>query len=381
MNFDLTEDQKMLVDTAASFAKKSSPVTRFRKLREDERGWEPSVWRQMGELGWLGVAFPESVGGFGGRFIDAALVLEQFGKTLVPEPYIPSVVLAGRALLAAGDSDQQGRWLKPLLEGKTSAALAYAERDARYDWSDVSTTAVREGDSYRLSGEKVWVLNGGHCDFMVVSARTAGDQRQADGVSLFVVEPSAAGLTIEPVPTMDGHRAAMVRLDGVVVGADQRLGEEGGASSVLEGIADGAAAAACAEGMGIAQRVLDMTVEYLKTREQFGAVIGTFQALQHRAVDMFVKVEVTKSVAIEAALRIDEGDEDQRRASVSAAKAQLSSGGRYVTSQGIQLHGGIGITDEHDIGLYFKRMRTLTTLFGDEAHHVDCFASSASTSA
>jgi alkylation response protein AidB-like acyl-CoA dehydrogenase len=381
MNFDLTEDQKMLVQTAASFVKKTSPVERLRRLRDDERGWEPAVWRQMGDLGWLGIPFPDELGGFGGRFIDAALVIEQLGATLVPEPYIPSVVLGGMAVLRAGDDAQRRRWLEPLIAGETSLALAWAERDGRYDPASVATRAERDGAGWRLSGEKVFVQNGHAADHLVVSARTGGAPRERDGVSLFVVERGAPGVALQPVKTIDGQRAAMLRLDGVAVGAEHALGPEGGAAAVLEGVLDLGAAAACAEGVGIAQAVLDMTVEYLKTREQFGVKIGVFQALQHRAVDMFVEVELCRSMGIMAGIRADDPDPVARQRAVSAAKAQLSAGGRFVVRQAIQLHGGIGCTDEHDVGLYFKRMEALAHLYGDEEAHVARFASLPSFSA
>ena len=375
MNFDLTDDQKMLVETAASFVKKQSPVSRMRKLRDDELGYDKAVWRQMGELGWLGILFPEDLGGFGGRFLDAALVIEQFGATLVPEPYIPSVVLGGMAVLRAGSGAQAKRWLEPMINGETTLALAYAERDKRYDVSSASTRAVRENDSWKLTGEKVFVLNGHGADNLVVSADTG------DGLGLFVVPRDAKGLTVQPIQTMDGKRAAVIRLDGVAVGGDHLLGEPGSAATVLEEIMDLGAAAACAEASGIMTAVLDMTVEYLKVREQFGVKIGTFQALQHRTVDMFVEVQLCKSMGIWAAIRADEDDIAERVRATSAAKAQLSVGGRYVVRQSIQLHGGIGCTDEHDVGLYFKRMQVLSALFGDEEHHVRRFSHQASFTA
>jgi len=375
VNFDLSPDQKMLVDTAASFAKKSSPVVRARKLRQDPLGFEPRVWKQMAELGWLGLCVPESDGGFGGRFVDLALVLEQLGSTLVPEPLLATCVLGGTALARAGTAEQRARWLAPLAAGELHAALAWAERDSRYDPAACAARAEkRPGGGFRLSGDKVWVQGGHAADLFLVSARTGGGAREAAGVSLFAVDRDAAGVEVQAVDTMDGRRAAMLRLGGVEVGADRLLGQEGQAAGLLGDVLDVAAAAACAEGAGIAQAVLAMTVEYLKTREQFGLKIGTFQVLQHRAVEMFVESELLRSHSIEASLRIDEGEADERRRAVSAALVQLTTGGRLVVRQGVQLHGGIGCTDEHDVGLYFKRMQTLGVLFGDEEHHLARFA-------
>ncbi len=370
MNFDLTEDQKMLRDTAASFAKKESPVTRKRAMMKTDLGFDKAVWRQMGELGWLGVLFPESVGGYGGDMVDASLIIEQFATTLVPEPYIPSIVLGGMAVLRAGNADQHSRLLEPLAEGKTTLALAYAEAQSRFDVGSVTTAADKVGSGYKLSGKKVWVLGGHAADALIVSARTG------EGVSLFAVDPKASGVTVTPVSTMDGQRAAMIELAGVEVGQDALLGAPGTGADVLADVMDLAAAAACAEGVGICKTTLAMTTEYLKTREQFGVKIGTFQVLQHRAVDMFIETQVCQSLAIEAAIRVSDANEDpaMRRAAVSAAKVQLATGGKWVTQQGIQLHGGIAITEEHDMGLYFKRMHVLNTLFGDEEYHLARYA-------
>jgi alkylation response protein AidB-like acyl-CoA dehydrogenase len=375
VNFDLGPDQKLLVDTAASFAKKSSPVARARKLREDPLGFEPRVWKQMAELGWLGLCVPESEGGFGARFIDLALVLEQLGGTLVPEPLLATCVLGGTTLARAGSDEQRARWLAPLAGGELHAALAWAERDSRYEPAACAARAEkRAGGGFRLSGDKVWVQGGHAADLFLVSARTGGGAREPAGVSLFAVDRDSPGVEVQAVDTMDGRRAAMVRLRGVDVGADRLLGQEGQGAAVIDGVLDVAAAAACAEGAGIAQAVLGMTVDYLKTREQFGQKIGTFQVLQHRAVEMFVEVEILRSHSVEASLRVDEGEDDERRRAVSAALVQLATGGRQVVRQGVQLHGGVGCTDAHDVGLYFKRMQVLGVLFGDEEHHLARFA-------
>ncbi|MFO0762698.1 MAG: acyl-CoA dehydrogenase family protein [Byssovorax sp.] len=373
MNFDLTDEQKLLVDTAATFAKKQSPLTRLRALRADPLGWTKEMWQQMGELGWLGLAFPEEVGGLGWGFADLALVLEQLAATLVPEPIVPSLI-AGTAILRLGSAEQKQAFLAPMIEGKTSLALAWAEAQGRHDVADVVTRATKANGGYHLYGSKRWVLNGHGADALVVSARTSGPERERGGISLFVVDPGTPGVTIQPVKTMDGHHAAMVTFDGASIPNDRLLGEEGCALDALEEAMDLGAAAACAEGAGIARTALAMTTEYLRTREQFGVKIGSFQALQHRAVDMFIEAELCKSTAILASLKVGETDVVERKSAVSAAKVQLAVGGRFVTQQAIQLHGGIGVTDEHDIGLFFKRMNVLNSLFGDEEHHVRRFA-------
>ncbi|HEX5065477.1 MAG TPA: acyl-CoA dehydrogenase family protein [Myxococcota bacterium] len=373
MNFDLTEEQQILVDSVQRFVQNDSGTERFRKLRETERGWEPAMWERMAEYGWLGVVYPEEQGGFGGSFVDLALILEQLGRGLVPEPIIPSVVLAGGLVARLGTPQQVERWLAPMIEGRTSLALAYAERQSRYCLHDVKTSAERKGAGYVLRGQKVWVLNGHAADQIVVAARTAGAQQDRKGLSLFVVDAGARGLTRTAVGGMDGQRTALLELDGVEVAEDARLGGEGDALAHLEWAIDRGAAAACAEGQGAIQELFDRTVAYLKQRQQFGVPIGSFQALQHRAADMFSELELCRSTMILAAIQADSEDDEERQAEISAAKLQLSQGGWFVQENAIQLFGGIGVTDEQDEGLFFKRLRVLQGLFGDADHHVDRF--------
>ncbi|MGH0028229.1 MAG: acyl-CoA dehydrogenase family protein [Myxococcota bacterium] len=373
MNFDLTEEQQILVDSVAKFVQNDSGTERFRKLRETERGWDTEMWERMGEMGWLSVPFPEEHGGFGGSFVDLALILEQLGRGLVPEPIIPSVVLAGGLVSRLGSDAQIEQFLAPMIEGRTSLALAYAEEQSRYDLSDCLTTAESSGDGFVLNGRKVWVLNGHAADQLLVVARTAGSQLDDAGLSLFIVDGNAPGVTRTAVAGMDGQRSAMIDLDGVEVGADRLLGAEGGARSHLEWAVDRGAAAACAEGQGEVQELFERTVAYLKQREQFGVPIGSFQALQHKAADMFAEVELCRSTMILAAIQADSQDDEERQAEISAAKLQLSRGGWFVQENAIQLHGGIGVTDEQDEGLFFKRLRVLYGLFGDADHHIDRF--------
>jgi alkylation response protein AidB-like acyl-CoA dehydrogenase len=369
MDFELDQDQQMLAKTVGDFAKNESPVARFRQFRDDDTGYDPAAWRKMGELGWMGVPFPESAGGFGGSFTDCALVLENLATTLVPEPYLASVVLGGMALARAGNAAQHEAYLTPMIEGETTLALAYSEAQSRYDVSAVATTAASVGGGYSLRGEKVWVLNGHRADHLIVSAKAPG------GVTLFVVPRDAEGVTVKVAKTIDGRNAAFIRLEDVTVADAARLGEEGSGAAVLDRTMDYAAAAAVAEGVGIAATMLQMTVDYLGTREQFGVKIGSFQALQHRAVDMYAETELLRSISMAAMVRADDDDASARRGDISAAKYQLATGGIWVAQQALQLHGGIGVTDEHDIGLYFKRMYALNALFGDEEHHVARFAS------
>jgi len=373
MDFETTRPQKMIVDAVAQFVRDVSTVERFRQTRDTEQGWDPQVWKQMADYGWLAIAFPEDVGGIDGDFIDMALILEQLGRGLVPEPYIPSVVLAGSLLGRLGTPGQIETVLQPMMDGDTSLALAYAERQSRYQLADCKTSAQHAGDGWTLNGEKVWVLNGHAADQILVVARTSGGQLDSAGLSLFIVPADAAGLTRTPVKTMDGQRAAFLSIDGVQVGAEALLGEEGAAFGPLEWAMDRAAAAACAEGQGHLHELFERTVEYLKQREQFGSKIGSFQALQHRAAEMLAETELCKGMMLLAALKVDSEDAEERRSEVSAAKAHLTSGGWFVQENAVQLHGGIGVTDEQDIGLYFKRLRVLQGLFGDADFHVDRF--------
>ncbi len=370
MNFDLSEEQQILVDSVAKFVQNDSPVERFRKLRDTERGWDPTTWARLGEFGWLGVAFPEEHGGFGGRFVDLALILEQLGRGLVAEPLIPSVVLAGGLLSKLGSEAQIERFLSPMIEGRTSLALAYGERQSRYTVNDCQTRAEKRGAGWALSGDKTWVLNGHAADQILVLARTSGDSLDANGLSLFLVDGDAEGLERIRVPGMDGQRSALLRLRGVEVGADRLLGEEGRALPHVEWALDRAAAAACAEGQGEIQELFDRTVAYLKQRSQFGVPIGSFQALQHRAADMYAETELCRSTMILAAIAADYEDTEKRQSEISAAKLQLSRGGWFVQENAIQLFGGIGVTDEQDEGLFFKRLRVLQGLFGDADWHV-----------
>jgi alkylation response protein AidB-like acyl-CoA dehydrogenase len=262
-----------------------------------------------------------------------------------------------------------------MIEGKTSLALAYAERASRHDATHVRTTAIKEGTGWKLSGEKVFVLNGHAADQIVVSAKLG------DGICLFVLDRDTPGLVIVPIKHIDGTRGALLRLEGAVVADDRRLNEPGKGAAILEHAIDYGAAAACAEGLGVVDTMLALTVSYLKERKQFDVPIGSFQALQHRAVDMFVQVQLCRATNVLAAVRADEPDAAIRRADISAAKVQLATGGKLVAQQSIQLYGGVGITDEYDIGLYFKRMQALNALFGDEEHHVSRFMRDASFTA
>ena len=313
-------------------------------------------------------------------YVEAGLCGPQLGPTRVPEPIIP-LFGAGSALAEAGSAEQQQRFLAPALAGEQSLAFAFLEEQSRHDPHSVRTHAHPAGAGYRLRGKKRWVLNGHAADVIVVSARSDGGEASADGLSLFVIDRSLPGVRVQPVSTMDGQKAAMIELADVEVGADRVLGGVGKAGPLLAALMDLGAAASVCEASGILQTVLWMTRNYLMERKQFNVPIGSFQALQHRTVDMFVEAELTKSVAMLAMIKAQDPDPNERQRAISAAKASVIESGAFVTRQGIQLHGGIGVTDEHDVGLYFKRMHILATLFGDDAFHLARYASLPSFSA
>lgn len=373
MNFDLTKEQQLIADSVARFVREESPVERFRQTRDTERAWAPEVWKQMGEYGWLGIALPEEYGGIGGSFVDMAIILEQLGRGLAPEPYIPSVVLAAGLVERLGSDEQKERLLGPLVEGDVSLALAASERQSRYELADCLTRAEKRAAGWVIEGEKVWVLNGHAADTILVVARTSGSQLDAEGLSLFLVDGAATGLERIPVPGMDGHKTAVLRFSGVEVPQSALLGPLGEAFEPLEWAIDRGAAAACAEGQGLLEQMFRLTVDYLKEREQFGRKIGSFQALQHRAAEMFAEKELCRGTMILAALKADTENRAERCSEISAAKLQLADGGWLVQKNAIQLHGGIGCTDEQDVGLYFKRLRVLNGLFGDAGWHVERF--------
>lgn len=365
----------MIVDSVIQFVKNESGVERFRKMRSTDQGWEKEAWQKMADYGWLGLAISEEHEGLGGSFVDLALILEQLGKGLVPEPFIPSVVLCGSLLDRWGTPDQLNELLTPMLDGDISLALAYTEKQSRYCLHDCRTKAEQTPNGWTLNGEKAWVLNGHAAEHLLVVARTAGESLDPAGLSIFCVAADTPGIDRTPVNTMDGQRAAFIEFRDVAVNQAALIGEHNEALEMLDWVIDRGAAAACAEGQGHLQQLLESTLEHLKQREQFGVKIGSFQALQHKAADMFAETELCRGMMLLAALNVDIEDTDKRRREVSAAKAHLTSSGWLVQENAIQLHGGIGVTDEQDVGLYFKRLRVLQGLFGDEDYHLARFES------
>ena len=370
MSIVMTEDQELLAKTAADFAEERSPVARFRALRDagDPVGFSKEIWKEMAELGWVGIPFPESVGGAEMGLAELAVVMEALGRRLAPEPFLSSVLLGGEAVLRGGSRAHQARWLGPLVAGDAFLALAYQEPRSRYDLSCVGCRAERAGAGWRLTGEKIQVLDGHVADALVVVARTAGAETERDGITLFLVESGVAGLTRERQHRVDARGAARVLFDGVAVDTDAVLGTEGQGGALLEAVVDRAVVGLCAELLGLMSECFARTLGYLKDRVQFDAPIGSFQALTHRAAQMFIEVELARSCVMAAARAVDAGEDDAAKL-VSLAKARCSDAAVLVTNEAVQMHGGIGMTDEHDIGFYMKRARAAAQTFGDAATH------------
>ena len=371
MDFDYSEDQQLLQESVQRFVRENYSFEARRQLVATEQGWSDAHWAQFAELGWLGIPFPEEHGGLGMSGVETMVVMEAIGNGLVAEPYLSTVVMGGGAVAAAGSDEQKAEILPAVAEGKCKLAFAFAERQARYNLQDVEVRAEAANGGYRLSGMKSVVFGAPTADRFVVSARTAGGSRDADGITLFLVDREATGLSVRGYPTADGLRAGELTLDGTPGDA---LGEVDGGLATVEEVVDRAIAAVSAEAVGLMGTLNDMTLEYLKTREQFGQPIGRFQVLQHRMVDMFIAHEEAKSMAMMAAMRVDEEDVDARKKAMSAAKVQIGKSARFVGQQSIQLHGGIGMTDEYAAGHYFKRLTMIDRSFGDNDYHLRRYA-------
>ncbi|MFG1402668.1 acyl-CoA dehydrogenase family protein [Xanthobacter sediminis] len=370
MDFDLTDEQSLLKDTARRWAADNySTIEQLAAARAEPLGFPEAKWAELAELGLLGLPFAESDGGFGGGPVETQVVMEALGRALAPEPYLASVILGGGAVRLAGSDTQRAALLPGVIDGSARLAFAHSELQARYDLNDVATTARAVEGGFRLDGRKSVVLNADAAKTLVVSARTSGDRRNAAGITLFLVPADAPGVTLTAYATQDGGRAADVLLADVVVPADAVLGAVGEGLSVVERVVEGAIAALCAEAVGLMEALHELTVEYLKTRKQFGVAIGSFQALQHKAVDMFVALEQARSMALYAAMMVEAEDAQERRVALSAAKAQVNRSARLVGQTAVQLHGGIGMTMEYIGAHHFRRLAMIELMFGDTPFH------------
>ena len=367
----LNAPQNMLARTAVELVQKHGGVDRQRRIRDDgaELAYSPDVWAEMADLGWLGIPFTEELGGLGMGMAETVLITEAMGRGLAPEPYVSAVVLGGGLIADAGSAQQQAEWLKPLIDGQKRLAPAVLEAGARYRVDGTATRARENGDGWTLSGEKIQVVGGVGAEGYLVPARVGND----DGLTIFLVPSGSPGLEVVPQKRVDSRNAAIVRLSDVAVGAANVVGKVGGGAEPLQRAVDRATVAICGEMLGAMTEAFERTVEYLKSRSQFGVLIGTFQALKHRAATMFIEIELSRSTVMAAARALDDGSSDAQL-QVSNAKARCSDALILVTNEALQMHGGIGMTDEHDIGLFMKRARALEFAFGDAAYHRQRFA-------
>ncbi len=374
MDFDLTDDQRLLSDSVAKLLAGTYSFEQRKALLKSPGGWSEALWNQFAELGLLGLPIAEEHGGFGGGPVDVMLLMQAFGRHLVLEPYLATVVLGGTALKLAGDAAQQGEILPEIAAGSLKLAFAHSERQSRYDVADVATTARRDAGGWVLEGAKSVVLHGDSADRLIVSARTAGGRDEAMGLSLFLVDAEASGLARRGYALRDGTRAAEVSLSGVRLPAEALLGEVDHALPVIDRVIEAGIAATAAEVIGTCETMQAMTLDYLKTRVQFGKPIGENQALQHRAAEMLIALEQGRSMAMLAAMSVEEPDPAERARAISMAKVGVGQAGRFVSQNAIQLHGGIGMTEEYAVGHFFRRVMVIEHLFGDTATHLDRLA-------
>ena len=374
MDFDFTEEQRLLRDSVDRLLADRYAFDKRRAYLAEPEGWSRAMWAHYAELGLLGLPFAEEHGGFGGGGIELMLVMEAFGRALVLEPYLATIVLAGTALRFAGSEAQQAALLPQVAEGKLLLAFAHSERQARYDLSDVLTTATPKATGWVLDGAKSVVAHGDSADRLVVSARTSGNRNDTAGITLFLVDAAAQGVARRAYAMRDGTRAAEIALSGVELGPDAMLGDIGAAFPVIERVVEAGIAATSAEAVGAMETMQAMTLEYLKTRQQFGRPIGQNQALQHRASEMFMSLEQGRSMAMLAAMMVDEPDAAERAHNITMAKIGVGQAARFVSQNAVQLHGGIGMTEEYAVGHYFRRCMVIEHSFGDTAHHLSRLA-------
>jgi alkylation response protein AidB-like acyl-CoA dehydrogenase len=367
MDFNFTEDQTMLRDTVASYLSDKYDFETRRAVVKSGKGWRPEVWKAFAEeLGILGAGFSEEAGGFGGGAIENLIVLEEFGKALVLEPYLATAVVGGSLVRHAGWDGAEG-----IISGETVLAFAYAEPQARYTWNDIKTTAKKSGDGYVLNGHKAVVVGAPYCTQLIVTARTSDGQRDRDGVSVFIVDRNAPGVVTRDYPTVDGLAGSEVFFEDAKVPASALIGAEGKAMDLIDRVIDEATVSSMAEACGVLRELHRQTLEYTRQRKQFGQPIAEFQVLQHRMVDMFIHLEQAVSMTYMATIKVGTDDAAERAKIVSSAKVTVGRALKYVGEQAIQLHGGMGMTDELAVSHYFKRATMLASMFGSTDHHLN----------
>jgi pimeloyl-CoA dehydrogenase small subunit len=371
MDFDLSEEQRLLKDSIDRLLADRYDFEQRKRFRQTDEGWSKEIWSQYAELGLLALPFAEEHGGFGGGPVETMIVMESLGRALALEPYLATVVLGGGLIRRGGSQEQKAALIPGIAAGERLLAFAHTERQSRYDLHDVATTAKRDGNAFVLNGEKAVVLHGDSADQILVTARVAGGRRDRGGIGLFLVDARDTGVSRRGYPTQDGQRAAEVSLSQVRVGPEGVIGNPEDALPLVERVVDEAMAALAAEAVGCMAEMHALTVEYLKTRKQFGTTIGSFQVLQHKAVDMFVALEQARSMAMFGTMMSDAEDATERSRAAAATKVQIGRSGRIVGQNAIQLHGGVGMTMEFKVGHYFKRVTMIDQLFGDADHHLE----------
>jgi pimeloyl-CoA dehydrogenase small subunit len=374
MDFGLSEEQRLLKESIERLLSGRYDFEKRKAFMQSAEGWSRELWKQYAELGLLGLPFDEKHGGFGGGPVETMIVMEAFGRALVLEPFLATVVLGGGLLRHAGSDAQRAAILPEVATGDRLLAFAHAERQSRYDLGDVLAMARRDGSGYVLDGAKSLVLHGDSAHQLIVSARVSGGRKDHDGIGLFLIDAKANGVSRRGYQTNDGQRAAEILLEGVKVGGDAALGEPGKAFPLIERVVHEAIAALAAEAVGAMTAMHEMTVDYLRTRKQFGIAIGSFQVLQHKAVDMLIAIEQARSIMMYGTMMAAESDAMERAKAMAAVKAQIGRSGHTVGQIGTQLHGGIGMTMEYKGGHYFKRLAMIDTMFGDADHHLGALA-------
>ena len=375
MDFSYSEEQQMLAESVGKFIQQQYDFDTRNRIVASDAGFSAENWKLFAELGWLTVPFSEADGGFGDSAVDLMVMMEEFGKAMLVEPFLPSVVLAGRLLAALGNEAQKAELLPSLMAGNLQLALAWAETGSRYNLANVRLSARSEGGNCMLDGAKINVLNGPNADKLFVIARESGAVTDRDGISAFLVDRHAPGIDVQAYANLDGSRAAKITFNEVAMPESARLGQPGKALAALERVIDHATVAACAEAVGALDALLQKTVEYTKTRKQFGVPIGSFQALQHRMADMFMECQLARSITVMAAMQLDaDVSVKDQSAAVSAAKSRVGKAIRRVGQEAIQIHGGIGMTDELDVSHLFRLVTGLDLLFGDADFHTGRFA-------
>ena len=371
MDLSLNEDQELIKSSVDKFIIETYDSESRRKTIKSNLGSDDIIWKQFADLGWLGLPFLEKDGGFGGDLMDLHILMESFGKGLVIEPYISTVILSGSILSLCPDSVLRNTIINNIMAGINKVSFAYAEPNSRYNLNDVSTIAKLENNKWVLNGHKSVVFGAGQSDYIIVSARTKGNRNEEEGISLFVIDKNNMGIEVQDYPTVDGFKAAEVKLNNVQLSSENLISNENEGYNIIKKSIDKTLVAIAAEASGIMSKMYEMTLEYIKTRKQFGVPIGKFQAIQHRTVEMLILSDEMKSLASMAALKADSSDGAK---SIYASKIHIGIGGRKLGQEAIQLHGGMGVTEEMDIGQYFKRITMLDTFLGNSDYYLGLYS-------